>query len=164
MFNNHLIKYLYKLFSLQNFNKFLKFPQGIWLKPLIFRTECAFFGVAMSLLYFLDYFKRFVRNYSCISAMPAILPNLCTEYQLTRAVCQSQILKSTSYRWGKKCISGHNIFHATVYCIGYLIDTGLIRGYSQTCSKPREPQKNIVVGPSMGCATPDPACAEKRHS
>ena len=86
--------------------------------------------------------------------MQAIHQNLSTQYQLPRLVYQSLILKSTSYRRGKKFISGYNIFPATVYCIGYLIDTGLIQGFSQTWSKPRETQKIYCSGVFTGLCLP----------
>ena len=50
-------------------------------------------------------------------------------------------LKFEFYISGEKFISGYNIFPATVYFIGYVIDTGLVQGVSQTWSKPRETQR-----------------------
>ena len=59
-----------------------------------------------------------------------------------------------AYRRRKSLIPGYNIFPAAEYDIGYLIDTGLIQGFSQTFLKPRETRKIIVVGASLGCAYP----------
>ena len=102
---------------------------------------------------FLHYFKTL---WSCvhISAMNTIHQNNTPLYQLTLLVYQSPILNSSPYRRGKYLFTGFNIFPATVYYIPFLIATGLIHGFSQTCSKSRETQKNYCSWGFSGLSLP----------